>query len=65
MPWVVVNMLEGLSDKRKLAIHQSVAKAISDVLEISIDLVQVQLIEMKPEDYSKGGIRGKPRRTLN
>ncbi len=65
MPWVVVNMLEGRSDKKKLELHQAVSKAISEVLEIPADSVHVQLVEMRAEDYSKGGIRGKPRRTLN
>jgi 4-oxalocrotonate tautomerase len=58
MPWVIVNMLEGRSEKNKMKLHQAVSKAVAESLDIPIDLVHVQIVEMKKEEYSKGGIRG-------
>jgi 4-oxalocrotonate tautomerase len=56
MPWVTINMLEGRAEEKKLKLHDAVAKAVAESLDISPDIVQVQIVEMKKEHYSKGGV---------
>jgi 4-oxalocrotonate tautomerase len=56
MPWVTVNMLEGRSEKNKLKLHQAVSKAVAESLDVPIELVHVQIVEMKGHEYSLGGV---------
>jgi len=56
MPWVIVNVLKGHSDDKKVKLHKSVSKAISESLEIPLDWVKIQIVEMEHKDHSIGGI---------
>jgi 4-oxalocrotonate tautomerase family enzyme len=61
MPWVTINMLEGRPEKKKMKLHRAVSKAVAESLDIPVDLVQVQIVEMKKKHYSKGGVRADKR----
>ena len=55
MPWITVTMMEGHTDAQKVALHQNVAKAVSQSLDIPTEWVRIQLVEMKNVDHSVGG----------
>lgn len=56
MPWVTINLIAGRSADVKRKLHESVAKAVYETLNIPPDWVKVQLIDMQDEDHSIGGI---------
>lgn len=56
MPWVTINVLEGHSADQKKLLHQEVAAAVQRTLDIPADWVKIQIVEMKKEDHSIGGI---------
>ncbi len=55
MPWITVTMMEGHTDAQKASLHQNVAKAVSESLDIPTEWVRIQLVEMKNVDHSVGG----------
>jgi len=55
MPWVTINMLTGVSDEKKRALHKNVAKTIAATLEMPVERVRIQLTEMEDIDHSIGG----------
>lgn len=57
MPWVTINMLAGRGSEMKKELHQQVARAVYETLNISPDLVKIQIVEMQNEDHSSGGIQ--------
>lgn len=57
MPWVTINMISGYSPEQKKELHRQVARAVHETLNIPPDWVKVQIIEMKDEDHSIGGIQ--------
>ena len=56
MPWVTINMLAGRDEAIKTELHNKVARAVYETLDIPPDYVKVQLVEMKDEDHSIGGV---------
>ncbi|MBV8060659.1 MAG: tautomerase family protein [Alphaproteobacteria bacterium] len=56
MPWVTINLLAGRSSEKKCKLHEAVARAVYETLEIPADRVHVQLVDMKEEDYSVSGV---------
>lgn len=56
MPWVLINVLEGLGPEKKKLLHKEVAAAIQRSLDIPAEWVKVQITEMKSEDHSIGGL---------
>ena len=55
MPWVTINMLAGRPLEKKVALHEKVAQAVSEALDVPKDKVRIQLIEMEPDQHSIGG----------
>lgn len=56
MPWVIINVLEGHSAEKKNLLHHEVAAAVQRSLDIPADWIKVQIIEIKKEDHSIGGV---------
>ncbi len=56
MPWVIVNMLKGRTGEQKHKLHQSVAKAVAESIDVPLDRIHVQLVEMERADYSTAGV---------
>jgi 4-oxalocrotonate tautomerase len=56
MPWITVNLLEGHSAEKKQRLHQEVAQAVQRSLDIPVEWIKIQIIEMKEQDHSIGGV---------
>ncbi len=48
-------MLEGRTPEMKRKLHDAVAEAASQSLEIPKDRIRIQIVEMTPVDHSIGG----------
>jgi 4-oxalocrotonate tautomerase len=55
MPEVHVFMAEGRTDEQKKSMMGDITKALVDNLEVSPEVVTVQIIEAKLSDKMKGG----------
>ena len=56
MPFIEVKLIEGRSPEQKEQLIEELSKTTSDVLNIRLEAVQVQLVETAPADW---GIAGK------
>lgn len=56
MPWVTIDVMSGHSEEKKRKLHEAVAKAVFDTLEIPPEWVKIQIVEMKDIDHSIGGV---------
>ncbi|MFA6279272.1 MAG: tautomerase family protein [Bdellovibrionales bacterium] len=56
MPWVTIELMAGHSEDKKRKLHEEVAKAVYQTLEIPTEHVKIHLVEMSPIDHSIGGI---------
>lgn len=56
MPWVTIDVLAGHGEEKKCKLHERVAKAIYETLEIPPEWVKIQIVEMHNLDHSIGGV---------
>lgn len=56
MPWVTIDLMAGRSEEKKRLLHERIAKAVYETLEIAPEKVHVQLVEMQNIDYSIAGV---------
>ncbi len=56
MPWVTINMYAGRSAEKKRMLHDKVAAAVAESLDLPKDKIRVQLIEMEELQHSIGGV---------
>lgn len=56
MPWITVNVMSGHSPEKKRLLHEALAKTVYTVLDIPPEWVKIQIVEMKDEDHSIGGV---------
>ena len=55
MPYVLVEMLEGRTVEQKRELVKRITEAVVDVLKVEPNAVEVRILNVKREDWAKGG----------
>ena len=55
MPYVLVEMLEGRTVEQKRELVKRITEAVVDVVKVEPKEVEVRILNVKREDWAKGG----------